>query len=98
MPQVLECEDTALNAGCFATLADALVGAAGTKPNGERRDYLVKANGFLTRASEEYARLGDDDSRQTMSAKKARIMHYLGDKSTRDEAVKMYTGLGRERA
>lgn len=50
MPQVLECEDASLTGQCFACLADAQVGIAGTNSGAVRRNYLLKALEFFDRA------------------------------------------------
>ncbi|KAF8476143.1 anaphase-promoting complex subunit 5-domain-containing protein [Kalaharituber pfeilii] len=95
MPQVLECEDAFLNAQCFSVLADSLVGLAGQKEGEKRREELHKGLEFIDRASTEYARIGDSKTRAMMTAQKARIMDYLGDRSVRDDAVKLYVQLKR---
>ncbi|KAL7267537.1 APC5 protein [Rhizina undulata] len=94
MPQVLECEDALLNAQCFSCLADAQIGLAGTKKGkGWRNECLHKALEFIDRAFTEYSRIGDTKSQMMMMSQKARIQDFLGDRSIRDDAVKMYRQL-----
>lgn len=50
MPQVLECEDTELNARCFAVLAECQMGIAGGRRGEGRVGGLVRALEFIDRA------------------------------------------------
>jgi anaphase-promoting complex subunit 5 len=50
MPQVLECEDTFLNAQCFSCLADSQMGLAGSRKGVARNECLHRALDFIDRA------------------------------------------------
>lgn len=50
MPQVLECEDTLMNARCFECLADAQVGIAGGREGETRARHLHRGVDFIDRA------------------------------------------------
>lgn len=51
MPQVLECEDVAMAAQCFASLADMQIGLAGTKSGAARNKHMHNALEFIDRAN-----------------------------------------------
>lgn len=50
MPQVLECEDVAMAAQCFASLGDVQIGLAGSKPGAARTKHMHNALEFIDRA------------------------------------------------
>ena len=56
----------------------------------KREELLHRGLEFIDRASVEFARVGDVAGRKVMLAKKARIMDFLGDRSVRDNTVKLY--------
>lgn len=81
LPQVLECEDCDLAAQTFSLLADAHVGLAGLAKGGslQRKERLTKGLENLGGAFEEFELIEDVPGQCEMLAKKATVMHLMGD-------------------
>lgn len=81
IPQVFECEDCDLAASTFSYLADAHMGIAGQNraESSPRKERLTIALGCIDRSFDEYSRIEDIRGQCEMMAKKATIMHLIGD-------------------
>ncbi|KAI9813158.1 MAG: anaphase promoting complex subunit 5 [Thelocarpon impressellum] len=79
--QVLESEDAMLAAQTHSSMADAFVGQAGqaTAGTARRKECLGSALKSINRSSAEYSRVGDVAGQREMLAKKAMVMHLLGE-------------------
>jgi anaphase-promoting complex subunit 5 len=107
VPQVLECDDCELAARTHTALVDANMGLAGEeKPDSttgisgistKRKEYMTKAVEYLNLAYEEYERLEDVKGMCECSAKKATIMHMLGELVLANDCAAQYLSI-KERA
>ena len=81
VPQVLECEDCDLAGSTFSYLADAHMGIAGQNldESSPRKERLTTALECIDRSFHEYSRIEDIRGQCEMMAKKATIMHLIGD-------------------
>lgn len=100
MPQVLECEDCDLAARMYSLLVDSEMGQAGqAKPETpKRKEHLTKALEFIDRAFTEYSRIEDIQGQCEIMAKKATIMHLVGDLVLANDYAAKYLDLKREAA
>lgn len=100
MPQVLECEDCDLAARSYSLLVDAQMGQAGqaNPESPKRKEHLTKALEFLDRAFTEYSRMDDIGGQCEMMAKKATIMHLVGDLVLANDYAAKYLDLRKEAA
>jgi len=100
MPQVLECEDCDLAARMYSLFVDSEMGQAGqAKPETpKRKEHLTKALEFIDRAFTEYSRIEDIQGQCEMMAKKATIMHLVGDLVLANDYAAKYLDLKREAA
>lgn len=94
-PQVLECEDCELAGRTFSILADSYVGIAGKVKSHmkECKEHLSRALEHLNRACEEYAQLGDVEGQCQVVAKRATIMHMLGDPVLANDCAAEYLAI-----
>ena len=81
IPQVLECEDCDLAGSTFSYLADAHMGMAGQNraESPPAKERLTAALECIDRSFDEYSRIEDIRGQCEMMAKKATIMHLIGD-------------------
>ncbi|KAI9715902.1 MAG: hypothetical protein M1812_005722 [Candelaria pacifica] len=102
MPQILECEDCALSARTYSLLVDSQMGLAGQqKPNtAKRNEHMNKALEFIDSsfADPEYSRIQDINGQCEMVAKKATIMHLVGDLILANDYAAKYLDLKKEAA
>ncbi len=100
MPQVLECEDSDLAARTYSLLVDSQMGQAGeAKPESpKRKEHLTKALEFINCSFAEFSRLEDVKGQCEMMAKKATIMHLVGDLVLANDYAAKYLDLKREAA
>lgn len=100
MPQVLECEDCDLAARTYSLLVDAQMGQAGqAKPETpKRKEHLTKALEFIDGAFAEFSRIEDIQGQCEMMAKKATIMHLVGDLVLANDYAAKYLDIKREAA
>ena len=92
MPQVLECEDCALAARSFSSLVDAHMGLAGeaSAESIQRKERLTKALEYVDRAFDEWSRIQDVSGQCGMMAKKATIMHLMGEPVLANDCAAKY--------
>lgn len=92
MPQVLECEDCDLAGRSFSCLADAHVGLAGEAgaESTQRKEQLTKALECIDRAFDEWSRVEDVSGQCEMMAKKATIMHLMGEPVLANDCAAKY--------
>ena len=97
IPQTLECEDVELAARTFSLLVDANMGLAGEaeKDSGRRKELLNKAVELLDTAYGEYEKCQDLKGQCEMMAKKATIMHLVGDLVLANDYAARYLDLKR---
>lgn len=95
VPRALECEDCDLSAGIFSGLADAFVGMAGQEEAGSprRTQKLTSALDAIDRAFAEYSSIEDIEGQCEMMAKKAAIMHLVGDMVLANDYAAAYLDL-----
>lgn len=100
MPQVLECEDCDLAARTYSLLVDAQMGQAGqAKPETTKRNkHLTKALEYIDGAFAEFSRIEDIQEQCEMMAKKATIMHLIGDLVLATDYAAKYLDIKREAA
>lgn len=100
IPRALECEDCALSAQLFSNLVDAHMGMAGQAESDslQRTTNLMKARDFIDRAFAEYSSIEDIKGQCEMMAKKATIMHLVGDLVLANDYAAAYLDLKREAA
>ncbi|MCJ1367712.1 Anaphase-promoting complex subunit 5 [Acarospora aff. strigata] len=100
MPQVLECEDCNLAARTYSLLVDAQMGQAGQAKlkTPKRKEHLIKALEFIDRAFGEFSRIEDVQGQCEMMAKKATIMHLVGDLVLANDYAAKYLDIKREAA
>lgn len=100
MPQMLECEDCDLAARTYSLLVDAQMGQAGqANPEiAKRNEHLTKALEFIDGAFAEYSRIEDLQGQCEMMAKKATIMHLVGDLVLANDYAAKYLDIKREAA
>jgi anaphase-promoting complex subunit 5 len=100
LPRALECEDCALNAQLFSYLVDAHMGMAGQaeQESLERTKNLTKALEFIDRAFAEFSSIEDIKGQCEMMAKKATIMHLVGDVVLANDYAAAYLALKKEAA
>lgn len=100
MPQVLECEDCDLDARTYSLLVDSEMGRAGQEnpETPKRKEHLTKALEFIDRAFAEYSRTEEIKGQCEMMAKKATIMHLVGDMVLANDYAAKYLDLRREAA
>lgn len=92
MPQVLECEDCDLAAQTYSFLADAHVGMAGEHQADslQCKEQLVKALEYIGSSFDEFSRGEDIKGQCEMMAKKATIMHVIGDSVLANDCAAKY--------
>ena len=92
MPQVLECEDCDLAGRSFSCLADAHMGLAGKAgaESTQRKEQLTKALECIDRAFDEWSRVEDVSGQCEMMAKKATIMHLMGEPVLANDCAAKY--------
>ena len=92
MPQILECEDCDLAARSFSCLADAHMGLAGEAgaESKQRKERLTKALECIDRAFDDWSRLTDVSGQCEMMAKKATIMHLMGEPVLANDCAAKY--------
>ncbi|KAI9703278.1 MAG: anaphase promoting complex subunit 5 [Candelina mexicana] len=95
---VHECEDRALSAQTYSLLVDSHMGLAGQqKPNtAKRNEYMNKALEFIDCSFAEYSRIQDINGQCEMMAKKATIMHLVGDLMLANDYATKYLDLKKE--
>jgi len=100
MPQVLECEDCDLAARTYSLLVDAQMGQAGqaNPETPKRKEHLTKALEFIDGAFAEFSRIEDHQGQCEMMAKKATIMHLVGDLVLANDYAAKYLDIKREAA
>ena len=98
MPQVLECEDCHLAGQSFSCLADSYVGLAGeaTAEGSQRKERLTKALGSIDAAFDEWSRVQDVSGQCEMMAKKATIMHLMGEPVLANDCAAKYLDIKKE--
>lgn len=97
MPQTLECEDCELAGRMFSLLVDANMGLAGdAEPDSPRRKELLnKAVELIDNAYGEYEQCQDLVGQCEMMAKKATVMHHVGDLVLANDYAAKYLDLKR---
>lgn len=97
IPQVLECEDCELAATTFSCLADAHMGIAGQNKadSSSRKERLTTALECLDRSFHEYSKIEDIRGQCEMMAKKAIIMHLVGESVLANDYSAKYLDLKR---
>jgi anaphase-promoting complex subunit 5 len=97
IPQVLECEDCDLAGHTFSYLADAHMGIAGQNraESSSRKERFTKALECIDRSFDEYSRIEDIRGQCEMMAKKATIMHLIGDPVLANDYSAKYLDLKR---
>jgi anaphase-promoting complex subunit 5 len=100
IPRALECQDCALSAHLFSNLVDAHMGMAGQADaeSLKRTENLTKALDFIDRAFTEYSSIEDIKGQCEMMAKKATIMHLVGDLVLANDYAAAYLDLKRDAA
>jgi anaphase-promoting complex subunit 5 len=100
LPRALEVEDLALAAQLYSFLADAHMGQAGQAAKGsrERTEGLTQALEWLERAGDSWRKVEDVLGERECMAKKAVIMHLVGDEGLKNDYAARYSDLGKERA
>jgi anaphase-promoting complex subunit 5 len=97
IPQVLECEDCDLAGHTFSCLADAHMGLAGQNrsESSPRKERLTKALACIDRSFDEYSKIEDIRGQCEMMAKKATIMHLIGEPVLANDYSAKYLDLKR---
>jgi anaphase-promoting complex subunit 5 len=98
IPRALECEDKSLTAYLFSMLVDAHMGMASlAEPESQvRTQNLTKALDFIDRAFAEYSNIEDIKGQCEMMAKKATVMHLVGDLLLANDSAAVYLALKSE--
>jgi anaphase-promoting complex subunit 5 len=98
LPRALECEESAFSALLFSFLVDSHMGMAGEAESESRKrtEHLTKALEFIDRAFSEYSNIMDVKGQSEMMAKKAMIMHVVGDQILANDYAAAYLDLKRD--
>lgn len=95
MPQALECDECSLAAQLYSCLADAHMGMASlaSKGSSKRKEQMTKALECFECAFDEYSSIEDVSGQCQMMAKRATIMHLIGDLTLANDYAAKYFDL-----
>ena len=100
MPQIMETDDCELAARSYSFFVDAHMGLAGqAEPKSpKRKEHMNKALEFIDSAFGEFSRIEDVRGQCEMMAKKATIMHLVGDVVLANDYAAKYLDIKRQAA
>lgn len=99
MPQVLESEDCDLAARAYSLLVDANMGIAGNFRKVDPpvcKEHITRAMSFIDCAYDEYEAIEDVRGQSEMMAKKATVMHLMGDRVLANDYAAKYLDLRKQ--